>query len=384
MARKPVRPAKPQAPPFLMKLLKSQFIWPILAFVLLGIFLLTTIRVKRISGEQVGLMLNKFSGKVEVINSESTRIYNAIINEFYVIDKTLQTMEMSTDASRTDLRKRDDLKVKDLDGNNVYVELKVQYRIIPEKAKEVLETSGYLDRDNFELYKKKWVREYVRSICRDFLGELKTEDFYESSNRTTKINLARQKINKRLLDFGIDVVSIVMFRKPTFHESYQDIIDRKEKADQDIKTQIALASAAKEKRETLITKETNLKIVELERHNGKLEEALLEANAEAEKLKKKADAYYDQITIGAEADLYKNEKQAEGILDLKRAEAQGIEAMKKALEGEGGLNMVKMEYAKKLKDLVIQGLPYTIKGQTERLQLSDEDAAAASRKKGVK
>jgi hypothetical protein len=376
MARKPIQPIKPAPPEFILKLLKSQFIWAILAFVLLGVFLLTTIRVKRISGEQVGLLLNKFSGKVTVIDSEGARIYNAIINEFYVLDKTLQTMEMSTDTGRTDRKKRDDLKVKDLDGNNVYVEFKVQYRIIASKAKDVLETSGYLDRDKVEHYKKKWVREYVRSICRDFLGELKTEEFYESSNRTGKINLAKQEINKRLLPFGLDVVSIVMFRKPTFHPSYQDIIDRKEKADQDIKTQIALAKAATEKRETLITKDSNIKTVELERHMGKLEEALLEANASAEQLMKKADAYFDQITIGAEAEFYKNGKQATGILELKKADAEGIEAMKKALEGEGGLNMVKMEYAKKLKDLIIQGLPYTIKSETERLQLSEEAGAA--------
>ena len=383
MARQPIRPATPQPPPIVMKILKSQFIWPILAFVLLGIFLLTTIRVKRISGEEVGIILNKFNGDVEVVNSEGTRIYNAIMNEFYVIDKTLQTMEMSTDKSRTDRKRRDDLKVKDLDGNNVYVELKVQYRIIPEKAKEVLETSGYLDDDGVELYKKKWVREYVRSICRDFLGELKTEDFYESGKRTGKINLARQKINNKLIEFGIDVDSIVMFRKPNFHASYQDIIDRKEKADQDVKTQIALARAATEKRETLITKESNIKKVELERHGGKMEEALLEAKAQADKIMKRADAYYDQVTIGAEAELYKNEKAATGILELKRSEAEGIEALKKALEGEGGVNMVKMEYAKKLGNMIIQGLPYTIKSETERLQLSD-DAAAAAKKKGVK
>ena len=43
-----------------------------------------TIRVQRISGEEVGLILNKFTGDVEVVNMQGTRIYNAIMNEFYV------------------------------------------------------------------------------------------------------------------------------------------------------------------------------------------------------------------------------------------------------------------------------------------------------------
>ncbi|MCH2209026.1 MAG: hypothetical protein MK132_24625 [Lentisphaerales bacterium] len=370
--------------PFIVKLLKSNFIWPILAFILLGVFLLTTIRVQRISGEEVGLILNKFTGDVEVVNMQGTRIYNAIMNEFYVLDKTLQTMEMSADGKRGNRKAKDDLKVKDLDGNNIYVELKVQYRMLPEKIKEVLETSGYLDYDNIDLYKKKWVRGYVRSICRDYLGQLKTEEFYESAHRTEKINLAKQEINKRLAPFGIYVDSVVMFRKPTFHPSYQDIINRKEKADQDIKTQMALAKAATEKRETLITKESNLKTVELERHNGKLEEEILAAKASAEKLIKSADAYYDRITIGAEAQLYKADKQATGILELKKAEAEGIEALKKALEGEGGLNMVKMEYAKKLRGMKIEGMPYTIKSHKELLQLSEDGAAAHKKTKGDK
>jgi hypothetical protein len=379
MEQKPI-----EIPPILLKLLKSQFIWPLVAFILLGIFLLTTIRVQKISGEEIGLMLNKFTGKVEVINQQGTRIYNAIINEFYVLDKTLQTLEMSADTNRGDRKSRDDLKVKDRDGNNIYVELKIQYRIIPEMIETVLLTSGYKDRNGVDLYKSKWAREYVRSICRDSLGDLTTEEFYEAGNRAKKISDARLKINKRLGEFGIEVASIVMFRKPNFHASYQDIINRREKAEQDIKTQIALAKSATEKRETLITRESNTKTVELEKHTGRLQEIILEANASSEKLKKKADAYYDRFTIGAEAELFKNTQVATGILALKQAEAEGIEALKKALEGEGGLNMVKMEYAKRLKTMTIQGLPYTIRSETERLQLSEDAAAAATKKKGRK
>ena len=62
------------------------------------------------------------------------------------------------------------------------------------------------------------------------------------------------------------------------------------------------------------------------------------------------------------------QKKAEATLAQKMAQAQGIEALKKALEGEGGRNMVKMEYAKKLKDLTITGQPYTVQSRTERFE----------------
>ena len=70
-------------------------------------------------------------------------------------------------------------------------------------------------------------------------------------------------------------------------------------------------------------------------------------------------------------------KRAEAILVLKKAEAKGIEAMKKALEGEGGRNMVKMEYAKKLKDINISGKPFTIEGHTARFEHLYQDASSS-------
>jgi hypothetical protein len=43
-------------------------------------------------------------------------------------------------------------------------------------------------------------------------------------------------------------------------------------------------------------------------------------------------------------------------------------ALKKALEGEGGPNMVKLEYARKLKDVTLIGKPFTIQGSIERFE----------------
>ena len=65
---------------------------------------------------------------------------------------------------------------------------------------------------------------------------------------------------------------------------------------------------------------------------------------------------------------------------IKTAEADGIMAMKKALEGEGGMNMVRLEYARKLKDIQITGKPYMVQNNVERLELLKGAAAAESKK----
>ena len=61
-------------------------------------------------------------------------------------------------------------------------------------------------------------------------------------------------------------------------------------------------------------------------------------------------------------------QEADGILAERKAEAAGIMALKKALEGEGGRNMVKLEYAKKLKGVSVSGRPYSINPQVERFE----------------
>jgi regulator of protease activity HflC (stomatin/prohibitin superfamily) len=183
-------------------------IWLGLALLLVIIFLFNTIRIGRVTGEQVGIMLSKITGKITVIHQSGAKIYNGFTNEFYVLDKTLQTLDMSGGLGEGKDKRRirqdkEPLKVKTIDGSDVYVALKVQYKITPALADVVVRTSG-LD-DN---YKKKWARDYIRSKCRNYLGELTTEEFYDASKRDVKVLQAQKDANERLGPFGIEIDSI--------------------------------------------------------------------------------------------------------------------------------------------------------------------------------
>lgn len=347
----------------LMNVLRGKFLWVAVAFLVLAVFLFTSIRIGRVTGEQVGVMLNKLNGSITIINQSGVKIYNGITNDFYVLDKTLQTLEISSGADQNQNDSGDRLKIKTVDGSDVYVDLRVQYRINPDMADLIIQTSGPGD-----LFKYKWARDYVRSICRNYLGELTTEEFYDAAKRNVKIITAQQEANKKLNDYGINIDSIVMPKKPRFYQEYEEMIKKKKLADQAVLEEMSKAHAAKQRQQTLIVEETNRKNVAVEQYRGTMQQKIIAAEAEAEKVRKYADAYYDRVTIGAEADLYSLTKQAEGILARKEAEAKGIEEMKKALEGEGGRNMVKMEYAKKLKDIKISGAPVSIRNDVERFQ----------------
>jgi len=347
----------------LRRMLAGNLIWPAIAFLLVALVLFSSIRIGRVSGEQVGIMLNKINGKVTVIGQSGVRVYNGITNDFYVLDRTLQTLEMTEVVGQGDRSGRDDLKIKTTDGSDVFVDLKVQYKIDPEMADVVITTSGLGDQ-----YKVKWARDYIRSLSRNYLGELTTEKFYDSSQRDVKILLALEQAKKRLSPFGIDIDSIVIPRKPHFYQEYEDMIKNKKLADQAVLEEQSKALAAKQKQLTLIVEETNKKNVAVEQFEGQMKQKVISANAEGERIRKQADAYYDQVTIGAGAGLYQQQKEAEAILAKKKAEAEGIEMMKKALEGEGGRNMVKMEYARKLGTMKITGRPFSISGSVERFE----------------
>lgn len=340
----------------------SGLTWFAVALVLFIVVLLFSIRVGRVAGTEVGILLNKMDGSMELISQSGVRIYNGITHEFHTLDKTLQTLPMTG---------QDALKVKTIDGSDVYVDLKVQYKIDADKAVEVINTSGPDD-----AFKEKWIRDYIRSISRDHLGELTTEQFYDSSKRNAAITNAKNEAQQRLQGYGITIDSIVIPVKPRFYAQYEALIKRKKLADQAVLEEESKARAAKQRQQTEKVEKTNEKNVAVETFQGQMQQKVIKAQAEGERVRKEADAYYDRVTIGAEAEFYRQQKEANAILAQKKAEAAGIEALKKALEGEGGRNMVKLEYARKLRGLKLTGKPFTLEAQTQRFEHTSPAAAA--------
>lgn len=345
------------------KIVSSGAIWAIIAVALIIIVIFSTVKFRNVEADEVGILLNRLSGETEVIPAKGMQAYNGILSEFFVLDNTLQTLDMTGAAERGDRSGRDDLKIKTIDGSDVYVDIKVMYRIIPEKAATVLRTSG-----PGTLFKEKWTRDYTRAVCRNYLGELTTEGFYDAAERDVKLQKAKQDINKRLLDFGVKVDNISIPRRPQFYADYEAMIKRKKLADQGVEEEKSKALAAKQKQQTLLVEENNKKNVELEQFKGQMEQLVIAAEAEAERKRKEAEAYYQKTTVAAKADLYKLKQDAEAMLALKKAEAEGLMALKRALEGEGGINMVKLAYARRLKEIKLSGQPFSRMSETQRME----------------
>ncbi|MBT7166711.1 MAG: SPFH domain-containing protein, partial [Victivallales bacterium] len=300
-------------------------------------------------------------GESKIVAQSGQKFYISLTHRLYVLDRTLQTLEMTVTAGRGERPGKDDIKIKTVDGSDVHVDVVVQYRIMPDKADLVLATSG-----PGELYKQKWARDFVRTQVRNHLGTLTTEDFYDATMRSEQIASAVDDASAILEPYGLKVDSIILPHRPRFYAEYEAAIKKKKLADQQAQQEESKALAAIQKKNTEEVTATNKKNVAVEQYEGDVERLIIQAEADAGKVRLEADAYFERISIGAEAALYQKTKEAEGILATKRAEAEGIEALGQALAGEGGRNMVKLEYAKRLQGVTITGQPYVTESTTSR------------------
>lgn len=311
----------------------------------LSIILLLTILLSSISSAfwyktsstEIGVRINKiasFFGKNAISSeiAESSRVHFWIpfFQDFFVFDTSIQSIEMTFDPGTGDLKKRDDLLFKTVDGNDISLDVILQYRILASKAPYILQ---YIARNNNEL-KYKIIRVFSRSIPRDVFGELKTEEFYEQVNREQKANRVKKLLNDIIEPYGV-MIENVLPKDYRFNPAYQQAIEDKKVADQLVEKNQSAAKAAKEEYQK-----------KLEEAKGEVNKLVAEVDGEYRKVKLKADAYYDKQQSIAEAITYEG-----------KAESKAILAKNKAIASKGGEIMVKLEIAKALKDKKIIIVP---------------------------
>ncbi|MBI2945865.1 MAG: hypothetical protein HYY25_16840 [Candidatus Wallbacteria bacterium] len=327
-----------------------------------------------IRADEVGILINNLTGKVERLDP-GTVFYNSIVSDLYVIDRRQQTVEMKRLQGRREEAEdpedeRGAVKIKTIDGSDVSADIIVNYSIDPEQAIAVVRQSGPGDN-----YQRKWVRDYARSICRNVLGELTTEDFYDSQRRDEKARQAQLELNRVLAAWSIRVTA-VQVQDFSFYHEYEEKIREKKLADQEVEEQKSQAKAATE-RQKRVKMEVDSKVnVEIAQFKGEMEKRRVEAEALAGKSRTEADAYAYTTRIGADARFYQAEKRATGILTTRKAEADGVRQLTRALEG--GRNLVLLEYVRKLGSMRLTGQPVFFDTRMERLQHFGSGAARAA------
>ena len=346
-------------------------------------------RLGRVDASEVGILANNLSGNVSVRMEPGSFFYNSLYTDLYQIDKTQKTLRMRSEQG-------EDVRIKTRDGADVNLDIEVNYRLLLDEKTildHVVPESGVdkvfagtrnrrQARELLEAYQDKWIRDYSRSIVRYIFGQLSTEEFYESSKRTEKARESEKELNRLLHPHGIDVTKVVP-DKFRFYEEYETKIREKKEANQEAEKQQDLARAAEEDQKRQEVEAEKAAEVELEKVKGTLERDRIEAESTAIKIKKTADAYAIKTKIDAEARFYEAERRAKGVLAKARAEAEALTNLVKALEGEGGRNLVLRALAQKLRGAQLEGVPYATNALVQKVSVEDTGntnrAAAAAK-----
>ncbi len=306
---------------------------------------------REIEADEVAVIINNINGKIKTIDRAGAVIYYPYIQDLYILDKQEQAANMLSANITPDYPEGNPVILKTRDGGDVSLDLIIQYRLISRVAEKVVQNTGIGDE-----FKKKWIRDYSKTICRYVFGELKIDEFPEAEKRDEKTRKAKDDLNELLNPHGIFITSL-NFIDYRYYREYAEKIQERRIADKEVEEQFRRGKAAKKNQERVITEETKKLDVAISRFMGELYNMEIEADAKAAKIKQEGIAYQAKAEFDADAEYERLKKEAEAILAVRQAEAAGILALRMALEGAGGRNLVKLEYAKRLRNAKIIGTP---------------------------
>ena len=332
----------------------------------LAVFALAVVRhsIAHIRENQVGVAVHNLTGRMELRERVGYHLLLPYVTRMYVLDKTIQrsnlTLEpeatqgprwMAAGAAGSGAGRHVNLKVAD--GSTVRMDLSISYKIMPEKAVTVLRHSGE-DPERIRTL----IESQARHVAFASFGRLTTEDMYDSALRSEAAGAALADLNRRLNPLGIEVIALIPIDFDFFAE-YEQVIQEKKLADQQVEEQQSQAMMLLQERERQLVEARAAAESKIARVEGERINTLIQARADADRTNRTADGRYAGRRLEADGVLYKMEQDAQSRLALLTSEAASLEQRRRAMAGMGGLTMVGLEYARRLESVRFTGTPVT-------------------------
>jgi len=317
-----------------------------------------------IDSREVGVVVNYLTGKEKIVTTPGYCFYLPFIEEVFVLDKSQQKFVMEGDRARDD-NHVSRLTVRASDGSSFYFEeMPIQYQIRPEMANTLLRDSGPGDG-----YKREWIKAHARSILRDEFGRLTAVEAANPTEFDQARIRAKDRMNEVLNQHGIEVV-LIGTPNPKFDRAYEDAIEERKSADQEVeRLQAELEQLVQEREQKLAEVEREQSVLWNELQ-GDLQKAKLEADVKATQNRKAAEAYAQERTFAAQAEKAQRLAMARGLEAKYTNEAQGILSRAQALEQRGQV-VVREAIVQKLANIRFTLVPYSRDAQPERLEHVD-------------
>ena len=323
----------------------------LLLVVVLGALVSGRAGIVEILDREVAVIVNYVTGTKEVVDRPGYRIFIPFVEQAFKFDKSPQKFRMAgdRDIDANNVRK---LTVRAKDGSNFWFEeLTIQYRLIPSSANIILDDSG-----TGSAFKQNWVRTFARSILRDEFGKYSSEEVADPTTYNTATDLGTDRLNEALRPHGVEIIRIIT-PKPQFEARYEEAIADRKVANQKVEE-------LKEKAIQLV-QERERRLAEIERDMatwyelllGELEANRIEAEKDAVRVVKSADASkISELATGRAVEQQLIER-ARGLEEQARKEAEGLRARVDAVAARGEV-LVREELARKFREIVFEIVPY--------------------------
>ncbi len=319
--------------------------------------------ITKVEADEVAVRVNYLTGTEDVVLDPGYQFFIPFLMNVYKLDGRTQEYLMKGEEYRG-YSIAPHLTVRAIDGSNFWFdELKIQYEVIPGDVVELLRDSGTDDN-----YKEEWIKSYARSILRDEFGRYSAVDVADPTVYKQAPEEARSKMNAILKPHGLRVVRIIT-PNPQFDERYERAIEMRKEADQEVEELRARVQQLEQEREQRLAKVRKEKEVEMQELTGQLTKELLNAEQEAIRITKGADAYATERIAEGQATEGRLVAQAGGLVAKYTKEAEGIESKAKALEQRGEV-VVREALIQKLLGVKFTLVPYSRDPSPQRLEHS--------------
>jgi hypothetical protein len=268
--------------------------------VVFALLLLGMASYRATDSTEVGVRTVKWLGKrgveEKVYQPGSAYFILPIFNEWSTFDTRLQVVEMKGPSQLT---------FKTRDGNDIFMDVTLSYRLDPLKATYIRQFVAKHD----EELREKVFKTVARSRTRDFFGELSTEAFTHTEERNAAVAKALIGLQRTLTNYGIilERLAVMDYR---FDPDYLKVITEKK---------VAEAKTLEVRAEIEAQKEANNK--RLNDADGQVKSVIAAAVGRYSNTVSAADAYFDQRKMLADAILTEGTNMAQAIVKQREAMA---------------------------------------------------------------
>lgn len=276
---------------------------------------LAALTLKYVEPNQYGIKIKRIGyprGVQEKVYTPGFHIILPGMEEMQTLPRDIQVLELTKnpETAARGVRQQDAARIQTSDGFFVDVDVSILYRIIdPYKVFTIIGKGN--------AYEINGIIPQTEPRLKDAMGDMTTEEFYNSPLRVEKTKVARHLLNDVLNPKGIEVIHVLV-RYFLYSDEIQRNIEEKKLKDQLVFKNKAEARAAVEEAKVKKTVQEGKANVGVELERGK--------------------AYVTQRK--AEMDLYTRKKKAEANLLVKLADAEKLRLKNEALTGLGAERMV--------------------------------------------